>query len=281
MLRLVLTTDDLVRVRLRETLGPLGETLLAIRALRSPADIALLGGWRRRIGARLPRDLAVAARHAYLLPLLGPVPTVELGLASLRRDPPTDVDRVAGELVAAFDRTLGPHWTEIRARLDAEYANRARLLAEGGIAGLLATLHPAVRWQPPVLELARPGVAEHHLGGRGLDVVPSLFCPAGPQVYRPAGAGPLLLIYPAPGHDREAGPVGELGNLLGQTRAAVLAATADGATTGELARRLRISPAGASQHATVLRRAGLILSTRRGNAVLHTVTPLGSALLGA
>jgi DNA-binding transcriptional ArsR family regulator len=191
------------------------------------------------------------------------------------------VDRVAGELLACYDRLLSAHWTEIRARLDAEYATRARLLAEGGIASLLATLHPTVRWQPPVLELARPGAAvEHRLGGRGLDVVPSLFCPAGAQVYRPAGDGPLLLIYPAPAHDREAEPGGGLGELLGQTRAAVLAATTAGATTGELARRLRISPAGASQHATVLRKAGLILSTRRGNAVLHTVTPLGTALLG-
>lgn len=55
---------------------------------------------------------------------------------------------------------------------------------------------------------------------------------------------------------------------------------ADGCTTGELARRLDISPAGASQHATVLRRAGLVLSTRRRNLVLHTLTPLGRALLG-
>jgi DNA-binding transcriptional ArsR family regulator len=70
-----------------------------------------------------------------------------------------------------------------------------------------------------------------------------------------------------------------LAGLLGPTRAAVLAALAGGSTTGEVARRLRISPAGASQHATVLRRAGLILSTRRGNNVLHTLTPLGTALL--
>jgi DNA-binding transcriptional ArsR family regulator len=92
----------------------------------------------------------------------------------------------------------------------------------------------------------------------------------------PAGADPATTPRSAP---TEAAVPDGLADLLGQTRAAVLVALAGGSTTGELARKLRISPAGASQHATVLRRAGLILSTRRGNSVLHTLTPLGSALL--
>ncbi|MER6498487.1 hypothetical protein ABT218_03485 [Streptomyces sp. NPDC001455] len=35
----------------------------------------------------------------------------------------------------------------------------------------------------------------------------------------------------------------------------------------------------ASKHASVLRRAGLLASTRRGCMVLHALTPLGRALV--
>ena len=37
--------------------------------------------------------------------------------------------------------------------------------------------------------------------------------------------------------------------------------------------------AAASQHATVLRKAGLIITHRQGSSVLHVLTPLGADLL--
>jgi DNA-binding transcriptional ArsR family regulator len=244
--------------------------------------------------------------------LVGAASTVEQGLAALRREAgPTAVepsgraravrflasrpgsaaglDRLAALLAVSYDLAVAPHWPVMRAHLDAERATRARILADGGIDLLFATLHPSLRWRPPVLELPGPraesaGVIDCRLAGRGLDVVPSVFCRDTPEAYLPADDGPGVLIYPVPDHAtalRE--PSGDvpdgLAGLVGPTRAAVLAALAGGSTTGEVARRLRISPAGASQHATVLRRAGLILSTRRGNSVLHTLTPLGTALL--
>ena len=59
----------------------------------------------------------------------------------------------------------------------------------------------------------------------------------------------------------------------------MLVASDDGCTTGEVARRLNISAAAASQHTTVLRNAGLLVSQRDRNTVLHTLTPLGRAML--
>jgi DNA-binding transcriptional ArsR family regulator len=348
MLRLQFSASDLARVRLRATLGPLPETLLALRALRSARDAGGLADWRRRVLSRLPPAAAVARllppgwTAADVFALVGPAATVEQGLAALRRGPgllsaasaergpapaphgpisdedppgrapagrllasrsgirPGGLDRLAALLAVSYELGVAPHWPAMRAHLDAERATRARILADGGIDGLFATLHPALRWRPPVLELPiwpRPesgGVVECMLAGRGLDVVPSVFCRDVPEAYVPGDGGPGVLIYPVPDNAtvlREpagaapacTSPEGEvpdgLAGLLGPTRAAVLAALAGGSTTGEVARRLRISPAGASQHATVLRRAGLILSTRRGNSVLHTLTPLGTALL--
>jgi DNA-binding transcriptional ArsR family regulator len=326
MLRLQFSASDLARVRLRGTLGPLAETLLALRALRSPRDAGPLAEWRRRVLTRLPPAAAVARllppgwTAADVFALIGTAATVEQGLAALRggsvlgvaggstlgvagrgvaggsvlgvagRGPAGGLDRLAALLAVSYDLGVAPHWPAMRAHLDAERATRARLLADGGIDRLFATLHPALRWRPPVLELpAWPraesgGVIECRLAGRGLDVVPSVFCRDTPEAYLPADGGPGVLIYPVPEHatalrePSEDVPDG-LAGLVGPTRAAVLAALAGGSTTGEVARRLRISPAGASQHATVLRRAGLILSTRRGNNVLHTLTPLGTALL--
>lgn len=70
-----------------------------------------------------------------------------------------------------------------------------------------------------------------------------------------------------------------LGKLVGQTRSAVLLEVGGGCTTSELARRVGVSLASASQHASVLREAGLVHTLRQGSAVLHTLTPLGAALL--
>jgi DNA-binding transcriptional ArsR family regulator len=72
-----------------------------------------------------------------------------------------------------------------------------------------------------------------------------------------------------------------LAALVGRNRAAVLRTIADGCTTTELAGRVGISLAAASQHASVLRDAGLITTRRQGSAVLHVLTPLGAELLHA
>jgi DNA-binding transcriptional ArsR family regulator len=106
------------------------------------------------------------------------------------------------------------------------------------------------------------------------------------MVARPgrSGGGPQP---PDPGHSRtgsggsagQTAPGDALAALLGFTRAAALAAIGTGCSTTELARRVGVSPAAASQHATVLRNAGLVASRREANTMMHSVTPLGSAVL--
>jgi DNA-binding transcriptional ArsR family regulator len=97
---------------------------------------------------------------------------------------------------------------------------------------------------------------------------------------------PPVLIYPVerqpdvlPTRDRT--PSAALTALIGATRAAVLNAigTHRSSTTTELAHRINISLASASEHTTVLREAGLITSQRDRNRSLHQLTALGLALL--
>lgn len=59
----------------------------------------------------------------------------------------------------------------------------------------------------------------------------------------------------------------------------MLRALREPATTTALAERVRVTLAAASQHAGVLRNAGLVHTTRIGACVLHSLTPLGPALL--
>jgi DNA-binding transcriptional ArsR family regulator len=161
---------------------------------------------------------------------------------------------------------------------------------------MLATLHPDVRWKAPVLEVRGPRSGDIYLGGRGLVLAPSLFLGQGATVLEEVrrDGGRLVLAFPA-ALDPATAPAmwsldgtpdpaprdpGEaLGALVGRTRAAVLKALADACTTTELAQRLGISPAGASQHTSVLREAGLVASRRSRNMVLHSVTPLGLAMI--
>jgi DNA-binding transcriptional ArsR family regulator len=192
-----------------------------------------------------------------------------------------------GEALRGYhDAVIAPYWPRIHAVVDAERAMRARPLLDRGSEELLAELGPTMRWRPPVLEADYPADHEIHLGGRGLLMVPSAFCWRTPITLIDPGLPPVL-VYPAsrgPGWwDVAAGGGASrpLANLLGPTRAACLRVIEDGCTTGELARRIGGTSPTASQHATTLREAGLITSTRQGNTVIHTVTPLGAGLLDA
>ncbi|GGX88686.1 hypothetical protein GCM10010358_48300 [Streptomyces minutiscleroticus] len=95
-----------------------------------------------------------------------------------------------------------------------------------------------------------------------------------PALVYPVVQSPVLFADPtAPAPDNA------LARLLGPNRAAVLRAAAEGGTTGELASRVGVSRSSASEHATVLRDAGLIVSARHRNAMIHTCTPLGRSML--
>jgi DNA-binding transcriptional ArsR family regulator len=154
---------------------------------------------------------------------------------------------------------------------------------------LLATLHPSIRWHPPVLELAGYREGERlDLDGRGLLINPGVLAPypRASVIAHPGGSVPVLLapIWQRPSLaalDAGSVPAGDLAGLLGATRARVIRAAAAGCTTTELARALGIAPATASEHATVLRKSGLISTQRHRNTVLHTLTPLGTALIEA
>lgn len=118
-------------------------------------------------------------------------------------------------------------------------------------------------------------------------LVPSVFCWRTP-ITLVDPALPPVLTYPVARsaswwEGQEGSPSRErpLASLLGRGRAAVLRMVESGCTTTELARRMGVSAALASEHARIMREAGLLASVRDRNTVVHALTPLGVDLLAA
>jgi hypothetical protein len=194
--------------------------------------------------------------------------------------------------VAAHQVLVEPYWTAIYACLHAEHVAWLRTLAAGGPDRLLASLQSEwIRWRPPVLEVLLLSDYDVLLNGRGIVLMPSVFAGQMPNLHtnpNDQAAVPWLVLPPAGAriaqhhlwnNPRSRGAA--LAALVGRNRAAVLRTIADGCTTTELAVRVGISLAAASQHASVLRDAGLITTHRQGSAVRHVITPLGAELLRA
>ncbi|MDX2644535.1 winged helix-turn-helix domain-containing protein [Streptomyces sp. PA03-1a] len=199
-------------------------------------------------------------------------------LRALADGAPSARQNLARDLHRYFDTCLSDWWPKIQAQAAADRALRAETLLRGGTDGLLATLGSCWRWEAPTLHIPWAGSSdiEVPLCGRGLVLVPSYF--GGPALmYRPKAS--TVLVYPMHAGEPAIGSADALGPLLGRTRAAVLAATRHPANTTTIAERVGVSLPSASQHAAVLRNAGLITTTRTGSAVLHTLSPLGQALL--
>jgi len=219
---------------------------------------------------------------------LSALPGAPSWLRPLAEGEPAALTRLGAALRAYHHAAIAPFWPRVRSLVDAERAARARTVLDHGTEGLLAAMRPALLWRAPVLEVGHPHPVEREirLSGRGLVLAPSAFCWRWPVIVVHPGLPPVLMYPVERGPEWWTGPdhapgARALADLLGPTRAACLTVIGNSCTTGELARRTGVTAPTASVHATTLRAAGLTTSTRQGNTVVHTPTPLGTALLRA
>lgn len=227
---------------------------------------------------RLQQDLARLTEPAEAVRGRGGrSPSADRQLRELAQGSPRGRDALVRDLRDYHASSLTEFWPRIAAAATADRSLRAEMLLRGGVDALLTTLAPTWRWQPPTLHLPSRSSFDVPLCGRGLLLVPSFFATRPFVGYHPDE--PTVLVYPMHDGDTAEVSLDALAPLLGRTRAAVLAALRTPATTTALAERTGISLAGASQHAAVLRNAGLICTERTGTAVLHALLPLGRALL--
>jgi DNA-binding transcriptional ArsR family regulator len=317
VLRIHFTSEDIGKVRMAARPDPMWETVFSIFRLRYAGPPLVFGPWRRAAAASIRRaDLDVLlplVPGGYYPDFLTPAEGAEgfeAGLDAFLRTPrarlrteleqlaqqgerlpgwmtdlaagkPASLRRVAGALRSHHEAVVAPVWAEVRAHIEADRAKRARAFLAGGCEGLLESFPPMMRWERPVLTIdSYRYERDIFLDGRGLLLLPAYLSWSTPDMLRDPTLPPVL-TYPID-HDLSVGlragaPVVA---LIGSTRAAVLETIGEGRTTSELARRVGVSPASISQHTAVLREAGLIRTSRLGKSVLHTVTPLGAALLG-
>lgn len=311
MLRIQLGSTDLARIRF--CLAPHVETVGSVQAMQFGGVVSpFVDGWRRAAARRLPDS---AAPLLEVVPMRGHVPdfltpagasigptetayrevlatpprvirdqleaagrTGTIWLRRLARAEPTALAELGTALRTYQSCCVSGWWATAHALLAAELARRAHQLLSGGIAEVLATLGPGVRWRPPVLEVDCPAHAELGPSGAGLWLIPSVFWP------RPAAAighripSVVYPVHPAPASPSQPSR-DPLEALLGRGRADVVRALVTGGGTVAIAERLGVSPATVSEHVAVLRRVGLAATQRRGRAVHHSLTPLGLALL--
>lgn len=195
-------------------------------------------------------------------------------------------ERAAMEIVVCGLRDLylacvAPYWSRIVATFRADVTERVSVLATGGLAEVLGSLHETLAWRDNSLERTwRSG--ECSFNGEGVQLVPSTLW-TGPPLFadHPREAGGNALIYAARSAAiiEDTSQLRDLSGLLGHTRAAVLRALRTPRSTAELAACVGTSAPSASEHATALRASGLVQTVRRGRGVNHSLTPLGRSLL--
>lgn len=311
VLRIHFSADDLGRVRLAGAPDPLWEAVLSLHQWQHRGPDPDLVGWQRRARRAvrssgqmvvITKLLALVPPHGYTPDFLTPTgcSTLEQGLDAVLRTPRRRVrgdltalaegvrlpvwvrdlaeggSRQLAAVVAALrryhDLVVGPHLADLGPPVVADARAVPRHEADDALDGLA----PGVQWRAPVLQAPYPCDQDLYLRGRGLLLVPSHFCRRTPVTLADPELDPVL-VYPTLVTRREPSP--GLVALVGRTRARVMQVLTTSRSTGEIGRLLDLSGASASEHTTVLRNAGLVASTRRGNTVRHVLTSKGHLLV--
>ncbi|MFE7134936.1 ArsR/SmtB family transcription factor [Streptomyces sp. NPDC057638] len=272
------------------TLGPVVESAFALEQFGRQGNATFhlwRKGVREQLGTRVAEIEQLADRYSAdeLLPLL----RLHSGASPEAGGDERARQRVQTTLFEFCQVAVLPHWRQMRGHMASVRDAYGRIGIANGMHALLDNLHPKLNWKPPVLEVAGEPDRDVYLNGRGLVLSPSLFmagkaCMVLDNVQE---LGVPVLVFSVPVDSatesefwcHRGGGEQALSALVGHTRAAALQTLSESCTTGELSQRLNISLAGASKHATVLRKAGLVTTARKRNTALHSLTPLGVALL--
>ncbi|HEX6353132.1 winged helix-turn-helix domain-containing protein [Actinophytocola sp.] len=275
------------REAVRQAVGRLGGRLRLLLSLTPPVGYfpdflnpsAALGGLEHGLAAI--RSTAKTALH-HDVRHLASSSTLPAEAWRLASGEPSVLTDLTDTMLACYAQVVAPYQATVDAAVERDRRRRVEALATGGVEGLLASLEPVARWSCGELRLPGHRDQELHLDGRGLLLIPSYFCLKGPVTMLDPTLPPVVVYSVTKRPDLLTGrDTSALATLIGATRAALLEAVATGGplTTTTLARRAGTAASTASEHATVLRDAGLIDSNRDRNRMVHQVTPLGRSLL--
>jgi DNA-binding transcriptional ArsR family regulator len=205
-------------------------------------------------------------------------------MRELLAHPERAVSRIVEALSLYWQAALEPHWPRMHALLQADLAYRLDELAAGGVTQLFRTLHPSVAMQGDLLTIVKYYNGRAQLRQRGLLLIPCVFVwpdvlvstadPLPTLTYSPRGLGRLWESAP----DTRTSP---LADVVGRTRAAILALLELPMSTTQLAAQLDLAAPTLNVHLKSLQAAGILSSRRDGRAVLYRRTSLGDLLLAS
>lgn len=195
--------------------------------------------------------------------------------------------RISDLIFDYWQVAVAPHWQRIRSVIDDDVAYRGAKAFTGGIFSMFSDLHPEITLVDRVLNIDKPHHRDASYQGTQITLLPSVFIWPNLIIGHDT-ADEFRLIYAARGVGRvweglpsTANRMGDLDSLIGRTRAAILRILDVPMTTTQVARDLQQSPSTVSEHLTVLRGNGLLISWRAGRGVLYRRTPLASSLMAA
>ena len=214
-----------------------------------------------------------------LVAVHGHVPEVFAGSTSAA------LRRIVRALRQLWETCFEPYWPRMRAVLEADVVYRGRQIAQAGVAAMLNGLSSRVEYDDGVVSVR---LADPPIACRPSTATASRSCRRCSPAARPrrSATDRRMIMYPARGQgalweaERVANPAA-VAAMLGETRASLLAALGDPASSTELGVRFGVTASAVNQHLRVLRDAGLLVSTRYGRSVLYLRSELGSALLEA
>ena len=189
------------------------------------------------------------------------------------------------EMRLYWGRLLALYLPRMVSTLEGDVLYRGRLLALNGPESLLEDLHPSISFHDNTLHLqpicpCEEPILDLQLHGEGMQLVPLIFKGCGRGFQMGDGQHPMLnygargtgLWYQKP-------PQQSLEIALGAGRAQVLQAVMTPSITTEVACKLHISAATASQHLGRLMKAGLVEPRRSGKRVFYHLSQRGEDLI--
>lgn len=316
MLVYTLTESDLGDVRFG--ISPLCEMGVSLRALKDPARYPLQLPWLRRTeprrsGLDIDALMALIDDRLWTPDFLNPRPTspmtrIEDDLDGLRRvdpaqfvrqltelhgsiplalrgDPKRALERSALALEEYWESCFQPYWLRMRTILEADIVYRGRRIAQDGLANMINGVSTTMSFAGNAISirLRNPLDRIQPVAGLGITLVPTIFTTG---VSAPLDrTEPPMIMYAARGQgamwepETAASDAGAV-LLLGATRAALLTALAEPASSTELSIRFGVTASAVNQHLRALKIGRLVNSTRYGHSVLYLRSELGTALLG-
>ena len=174
-------------------------------------------------------------------------------------------EALAAQLQQFWNQALAPHWPRIQKLMEDDISQRATMTAREGLHRMIGGLDRALACQDSGLDIDLPGHIALAVAPAAI-LSPSVFMPTLMYTIDPDTAPtPRLPMITYPAIQSPASSP-DLEELIGATRARLLAVLTTPQTTSELAERLHLSRSTVSYHLQILHRAGLV---RRARNSLH------------